>query len=501
MNPTKKLVRRSIATHPQSSEESKANSRFSLGMRSLPQINEVEPGSDPNKSMQARIQRKPSGESIAASPYATGKAHVIPRSMSVPKIKTKGLHGGKSGGLPKGRSSPRPESASNDPSFKKSKPPTWALDLDLSHKSPFLPKDSTLSSFSTPQNFSKTLPSKFTKVSKTRDRVGTPAASLPESQMSPSNLEEMENAMGKALQALQKTDFRGMMRVYHRYFSDVIRTSGALSSLLSKFKEGYEALTEELLEKYNREVAKFQSEIIALQNNILKEVEEKKSLMKKFEKLSRENIDLSHACENYEAKCNEYQEKLYDIANTKLDHYPPSQEAYRLLLSELDNYKGWKSKILRELRISQSKEKKLIQLVHALKKRGYPVEEVYNSEIRTPAATPKLSVSRASEEGESERLVSGPPKERKRPECVPGLNLETVEPDIDSDESEEDSSYQCTEMEFSLRKTLSDSSTHTRTEGAEHSDANSTGQDDLKKMSQEFKAFSAALRIGSSLVQ
>jgi hypothetical protein len=323
----------------------------------------------------------------------------------------------------------------------------------------------------------------------------TPVISLPESHQSPSSLDELESAFAKAVSAVPKTDLKAQIRVYNKYFAEAIKSSGALASLLWRLKEGYELATEEVLDRYNREVARFQGEIISLQNSILTEVEERKTLMRKVEKLSRENIDLSHACENYESKCNEYQEKLYDIANTQLDHYPPSQEAYKLLLSELENYKGWKGKVTRELKITQSKEKKLVQLVHALKKRGYPVEEVYNAEIRTPAPSIKQSAARVEEEGESERLITSPAKTIPRPAIVPALDLEGVEPDLDSDSSHSDS-YQGSELDLSFHKTLSVSSTHTRTEGPDRSGRN---KEELKKMSQEFKAFSAALRIGKAV--
>ena len=150
---------------------------------------------------------------------------------------------------------------------------------------------------------------------------------------------------------------------------------------------------------------------------------------------------------------------------------------------------------MRELKITQSKEKKLVQLVHALKKRGYPVEEVYNTEIRTPAPSIKQSAARVEEEGESERLITSPAKTIPRPAIVPALDLEGVEPDLDSDSSRSDS-YQGSELDLSFHKTISVSSTHTRTEGPDHSGRN---KEELKKMSQEFKAFSAALRIGKAV--
>ena len=505
MIPNKRPVRRTAGPHAVAGEAGKPAGRYAVTMYSLPQIDEMDgagPPAELSRTIQPKLKRKPSLEMITPSPYASTNTPLLPRSLSVPKVKSKLLHMNKPAAGAKGHSSPRPDSASHDPaSLKRHKRGGLSLQMEQQggSRKPTAGRETpngALTYSSTPQagklNASLT---RFAKVPRPLPSSMTPVLSLPESHQSPSSIEELDSAFVKALSSVSKTDLRGLLRVYHKYFAEAIKSSGVLASVLWKLKEGYEMVAEEMLDRYNREVARFQGEIITLQNSILTEVEERKTLMRKFEKLSRENIDLSHACENYESKCNEYQEKLYDIANTKLDHYPPSPDAYKLLLSELENYKGWKAKVMRELKITQSKEKKLVQLVHALKKRGYPVEEVYNSEIRTPVPSIKHSAARVEEEGESERLINSPAKAIPRPANVPALNLEGVEPDLDSESSHSDS-YQGSELDLSFRKTISDSSTHIRTEGPDRSDRN---KEELKKMSQDFKAFSAALRIGKTV--
>ena len=492
MMSNKRPVRRTIATHTLAGEPPRPAARYAVGMHTLPQIDEVDgagPPADLSKTIQPKLKRKPSFENVTPSPYASASVTLLPRSLSVPKVKSKLLHMNKGPAAGKSRMSPRPDSTSGDSATsKRHKKGGLSIQMDqqaASRKGTAGRDTASGLPLYTPTKQHPTFLTRFTKVSHVNSSLKT---ALCESMSSPTSLEELDSAFHQALTSVPKTDLRALLRLYNRFFSEAIRYSGALASLLSKLKDGYENVAEEILDRYNREVSRFQGEIITLQNGILTEVEEKKTLMKKFEKLSRENIDLSHACENYESKCNEYQEKLYDIANTKIDHYPPSPEAYKLLLSELDNYKGWKNKVMRQLKITESKEKKLVQLVHALKKRGYPVEEVYNEEIRTPVPSIKHSAARVEEEGESERLVNSPVRMRARPKEVPLLNLENVEPDLDSSSS---SSSQSEDIDFSLRKTISDSSTHTRTAGPD--------REELKQMSQEFKAFSAALRIGKTV--
>lgn len=281
------------------------------------------------------------------------------------------------------------------------------------------------------------------------------------------DLEEVKEALLKALQGVESADLRGQLRVYHVYFGETLKASGGLWEILEMFQRGYEGLFEELLEKYTSEVSRLQGEIINLQSGILREADERKNLLSRIEKLSRENVEMSETCESYEEKLTDYQEKLYDIANVRMDFYPPSQQAWRVLNSELEYYHGWKRNAEREIKILKTKEKKLVRLVHALKERGYPVEEVYNTQVKTPAPSAH-SEEIKRDENESQRLVSGRPKSLPKPEKVPSLRLEVVEPDVSSEEV----SAEVASAEMSLGRTISGLSTHFMTD-----DMSPIGQD------------------------
>ena len=196
------------------------------------------------------------------------------------------------------------------------------------------------------------------------------------------------------------------------------------------------------------------SSLSTLQANFTKETEEKAAYKGKLERLARENVELSQTCEVYQTKCFEYQEKLFDVACVRLDSFPPEEKTWRLVMSELEAYKVWKDSALRELKAAKSRENKLIALIHALKKRGIPVEEIYAKDVRRVKASGRSSRSGSS--SEAEPIASGPPLVYVRPERVPVLPLEAIEPESSSDESSQSSS-----SGFPY-KTLSNSSTQSQ---------------------------------------
>ena len=220
------------------------------------------------------------------------------------------------------------------------------------------------------------------------------------------------------------------MEVCSKALGEVIAMGSVLGSLLDRIKSKYEGW----IHSFADQCSKSQMEITALQDSLLKEIEEKKALKRKFEKISRENIELCRTYETYQNKCFEYQEKLTDIANVSLEEFPPTEKAWRLLLSELETYKVWKDSADREFRAIQSKERKLLELLHAIKKRGFPVEDVYNSDVKKPKHSVSQSSSRrGSDDLESERFVTGPPIGLKRPDHVPALQMEKLDRPLSSD--------------------------------------------------------------------
>jgi hypothetical protein len=94
-----------------------------------------------------------------------------------------------------------------------------------------------------------------------------------------------------------------------------------------------------------------------------------------------------------------------------------------------------------EIRQLRNKEKQLIKLVLALKRKGYPVEEIYEAEIsKKKAAQPTENYEEISDDEETEPFVKGSPKKAVRPSGVPALNLGRIQPELSS-ESEDINSF------------------------------------------------------------
>lgn len=250
------------------------------------------------------------------------------------------------------------------------------------------------------------------------------------------SLRNIEEMMNKGLIEAKGLDWKAEMRIYSKALNNIGAIEGSLGAILGKIRGKLEILLQSLAEKLTSEASKSQAQITTLQANLIKEIEEKRLLKRKFEKIARENVELTQSCDSFQQQCYDLQAKLQSIASVTLDNYPPSEASWRLLVAELGNYREWKETAGREIRIAQSKEKKLLSLLNAIKKHGFPVEEVYESEIRKSVVRPSLPES-GDLESESEALATGPAPVRPRPTQVPALPLDSVEPDLSSESSYE----------------------------------------------------------------
>lgn len=102
---------------------------------------------------------------------------------------------------------------------------------------------------------------------------------------------------------------------------------------------------------------------------------------------------------------------------------------WKFLLAENSSYIDLYEQLKRKTHINEKNENKLIKIITVLKDSGYPVEEVYESEVEQPRV----------ETAESENIVEGRPKESVKPQEVPSLLLEGVGSSSEESSSEEDS--------------------------------------------------------------
>lgn len=362
------------------------------------------------KPSRARLVRQRAPDSLTAVPCSGGPLQQLPRSLSATKT-SKGTEE-KQPTPAKERVTAGLSSVHSEAFFAKLRLPQ----PDNSRRKPN--KESLNSTTIAKEDLSSTLNQSFAVV---------PHSVSPRSDAieSATSLKSVESRLLREIRFQGKeADFSQEIELYSHIFSQVIALNPSCKSLLVQIKAKYETWLRTLTDREHRSTSKHQSDVIHLQNSLLQAMEENSLLVKKVEKLALDKAELVRSRENCQRKCSQYQEKLYEVANTRLDEFPPTEEAWKLLTSELIAYKSWKKKILQELKTSQSKEKRLNELIQAMKKRGYPIDEVYNSDVKPHRQT---TSTRSADSSDSELLPA-----TTYPKPVPQLRLEELDRQISS---------------------------------------------------------------------
>jgi hypothetical protein len=361
------------------------------------------------KTQEMRIRRK---KSIDAESEGPDLKKVMARSMSVPKAVGKlGLQGGE------GSQSSCSTWDEATPVHKKAKQPAWKMNvsadssklLGICKKEPRhaggfymnqMGMKMALAVHPSKPSFSPTTP------------VSASGQSF--SQVLP----DLEAQFLSSERSVPKGDHQSRLDLYSRHFSSAIQGSGTAEGLLNRLKAGYEELVEEVLGKKEKEEKRHRVEVDEWREKFRKEVEDKKVLMGKVERLTRENLELGEQCEQLEGQCSKYESQVRKPSVLSPAGYPPSPEAYSTLLAELKDYKTRTETLAKEAAALRAKEKKLTALVQAVKRRESMAKELEARQIELD-----------EEEEKSGRLEVGEGVALKRPTAVPRLSLLTVKPD------------------------------------------------------------------------
>mmetsp|Transcript_2730 Transcript_2730/g.6036 ORF Transcript_2730/g.6036 Transcript_2730/m.6036 type:complete len:497 (+) Transcript_2730:47-1537(+) len=246
----------------------------------------------------------------------------------------------------------------------------------------------------------------------------------------------LESQLTERLAAVKPTEEMSSdkFKIYQKMFEEVINRDERFGSLLTKIKLAYEdwhysegkpTLTERLKAELNEKV----EELIRIK-------QEHTQLSKKVSKLAKENVELSRSLEDSEARYLDLQDRLLKLTQVKCDSVPRDESSWQYLVSENKYYSEVFKNLKRDMKYLKHREDKLLKLIYALKKHGYPVEQVYKEECRKTKQSKlpykEVKGSNAGDE-EVEPLVYGPPKAVERPKVVPVLCLTEVEPDLTSE--------------------------------------------------------------------
>jgi DNA polymerase III psi subunit len=229
--------------------------------------------------------------------------------------------------------------------------------------------------------------------------------------------------------------------VFKLFFSKVIEKDSIYSSILKRIKKEYDDLiisnsvntTVDVIDKYIDEISE-------IKNQYSEERREKMNFKIRYEKLLKENQELSTRLLESEKRLNKLESQLACLKNIKIDHLPKDELTWQYILSENQNYCDLFSNLEKRLKSEFRREKKLVDLICALKERGYPVEEVYHEELKKKRKSRKsfsdVNVTSEDEQCdiETEPIATGPAKVLVRPSQVPPLNLKKLNNEGSSEE-------------------------------------------------------------------
>lgn len=218
--------------------------------------------------------------------------------------------------------------------------------------------------------------------------------------------------------------------IYQKYFADIIKLDKTFGKVLLKIKSGYDC---KIANTENGLVNTLKNEIRGFQSLINKENKEKKLIMKKLEKLAKENVELSRALDETEEKCNVLGKRFHEISRFDVKEISKDEATWKALAYENKALAKRNKEMQVDLKNFVMKEKRLVSLIMVLKEKGYPVEEIYEKQVLKK----KKPISPGSyvEDTDNEALVSERLKLVKKPAIIPKLNLDDVQPDIASNDS------------------------------------------------------------------
>jgi len=168
----------------------------------------------------------------------------------------------------------------------------------------------------------------------------------------------------------------------------------------------------------------------------LKGMEQEVEMLKELiGKIATENATLGKENDMKDKQYRSLQEHLVKISSVDSSTYPPSEEAWKLIVVENKTYSEICDCMKTDIKNLKVNEKKLLDLIDILRTQGYPVDEVYQKLV-----FPKFSKKRENKEKkfkkleigseEEENLISSPQKNPKIPASIPLLNFNKLIPTL-----------------------------------------------------------------------
>lgn len=228
------------------------------------------------------------------------------------------------------------------------------------------------------------------------------------------------------LKDLSKKPITNSIGEYYKLFDEIIEKDQVYGKLLRKIKSAIE-IWDKTQKKILEHAEKAEKSLLENAKKLQVMIEDRKVLDRRMQQITQENLDLVRSLEESEVHYSDLESRLFKITNFSLNNIDKTESTWKALVIENKSYAEMCKRMKSELKIYKSKEIKLLKLVLAMKNRGYPIEEVFNTDV--------CGVVGDTEGSESERLLTGSGPKIEKPPQVPSLDIDKIEPEIFSNSS------------------------------------------------------------------
>jgi len=218
------------------------------------------------------------------------------------------------------------------------------------------------------------------------------------------------------------TSFETQFPIYEKVFQEIIDRDRQFGSLLIKIKVFYESW----LKSFSRSGQNLASEQLfeqcgeqlrAARQKLKLCSEEKKLMLRRIGNLSKETVELNQSIEDLEVENEQLKAKLETIKSIDLAEFPKSDEAWKYLIVENQNYYQENRRLRHKVSVAESQADTLQVLVQRMRDRGFPIDELEERLFSS------LENSKAED---LEPITTGPAKSMEKPTNVPKLRLAEV---------------------------------------------------------------------------
>ena len=233
----------------------------------------------------------------------------------------------------------------------------------------------------------------------------------------------LELMLSDQLKAVNKnssfpTSFESQFPIYEKVFQEVIDYDRQFGTLLAKIKAFYELWLRSFSQDGKNQPHEQCNELLKIAKQKLRLcAEEKKFMLRRIKNLSKETVEMNQNIEDLEAEKEDLKGKLENIKSIDLMELPKSEEAWKYLIVENQQFYQENRRLRRKLKAAEMQTDTLQLLVQRMRDRGFPIEELEERLI---------SSLESSKVEDLEPITSGPAKVMETPASIPKLRLNDV---------------------------------------------------------------------------